>query len=67
MKCLWKWQDRSLPLQRWLTESHEQGIKTLRDKQEKSILGAGAERLAENTPLIGQMVKNLSIMQGTQV
>ena len=67
MKCLWKWQDRSLPLQRWLTESHEQGIKALRGKQEKPILGAGGERLAENTPLIAQMVKNLSIMQEAQV
>ena len=67
MKCLWNWQDRSLPLQWRLTESHEQGIKALSSKQEKPILGAGGERLAENTSLIAQTVKNLSIMRETQV
>ena len=67
MKCLWNWQDRRLPLQWWLTESHEQGIKALRGKQEKPILSAGGERLAENTPLIAQTVKYLSMMQETLV
>ena len=43
------------------------GIKALRGKQEKPILGAGGERLAENTPLIAQTVKYLSMMQETPV